>query len=184
MKTLISLFALTLLVATLGFAQSGGSAPATATFDVGTPMTVVAGLAGNFGQLAPGTLYTIAADGAISPLDVTGADYVFPLDWTITGQPGANVEITFGLPQYFTEISGAGARVPYTVNSQSAGWAGAPFQGGGVPYTPIDPRVPNSVTLLAGGTSDVQLGGILSVPLGASGTYEAQFVLTAAYTGL
>jgi hypothetical protein len=181
MKTL-SLFALALLVSTLGFAQSGGSVGVDATFVVGTPLTILpAGLPGDFGDLAPGTLYTIAADGTISPADVNGQTAVTPVEWNISGQIGANVAITFALPQYFTSVSGA--RVPYTVNTQSAGWAELPFASG-VPYNPIDPRVPNTVTLLGLGQAEVQLGGILAVPLGADGLYTAQFVLTAAYTGL
>lgn len=182
MKTLLSVIALTVLVSALAFSQSGGSAAADATFNVGTPLTITpAALPGDFGDLAPGTTYTVTADGLISPADVNGLTFVTPVEWNITGQIGANVAITFALPQYFTSLTGA--RVPYSVNAQSAGWAELPFASG-TPYNPIDPRVANTVTLLGIGSAEVQLGGILAVPVGADGLYTAQFILTAAYTGL
>jgi hypothetical protein len=64
----------------------------------------------------------------------------------------------------------------------SAGWGSTAF-GPGSPYNPIDPRVLSSVPLI-GGEADVQIGGIVNVPLGAAGTYVGTFVLTANYTGL
>lgn len=182
MKTLFSVIALTVLVSALAFAQSGGSAATDATFNVGVPLTVVpAASPGDFGDLAPGTIYTITPEGSIAPADVNGLLVVTPVGWSITGQLGANVAITFALPQYFT--SATGARVPYTVGTQSAGWAELPFAPG-TPFNPIDPRVENSLTLLGVGTAEVQLGGILTLPIGADGLYTAQFILTAAYSGL
>jgi|WetSurMetagenome_2_1015567.scaffolds.fasta_scaffold377939_1 hypothetical protein len=180
MKQLLSVIAL-MLVAALAFGQSGGSSQNTASFNVGTPLSVLpAGFPGDFGDLAPGTTYTITADGSIAPADVNGLTEVIPVEWTLAGQSGANVQITFALPAYFTSLTGA--RVPYAVNAQSAGWSAAPFAPG-VAYNPIDPRVENTVTLI-GGFAEVQLGGILAVPIGADGAYTAQFILTAAYTGL
>jgi hypothetical protein len=180
MKQVLSVIAL-MLVAALAFGQTGGSAQNSATFNVGTPLTITpAAIPGDFGDLAPGTTYTITADGSIAPADVNGLTAVIPVEWTLAGQAGANVQISFALPAYFTSFTGA--RVPYTVNTQSAGWASTPFAPG-APYNPIDPRVENTVTLI-GGFAEVQLGGILAVPVGADGAYSAQFILTAAYTGL
>ena len=183
MKTLFTFAVLTTLVSSLAFSQSGGSAAAEATFTVGTPLTLMpAALPGDFGDLVPGTTYTVAADGAISPPDAGGATVVTPVGWDIMGQRGANVEITFALPQYFVSLTGS--HVPYDVTPRSAGWAGMPFTTG-LPYNPIDPRVPNTVTLVDSvGSASVQLGGVLALPLGADGLYTAQFILTAAYTGL
>ena len=183
MKTVLSMLAMVLLVSSLAFSQGGQSASTFSTFDVGFPLFVSA-LPGNFGTLAPGTAYTISADGNISPADVLGSTTEIPIEWDITGQAGANVLVTFSLPGFFTATAGTGARVPYSVTVQSAGWSSIPFVPGS-PYNPIDPRVPNTMTLdaLSGGAT-VQLGGVLTVPVSASGNYEAQFVLTAAYTGL
>jgi hypothetical protein len=180
MKTILSLIVVTVLVSSMAFSQSGGSAAVDAVFNVSTPLAIPVAVPGDFGDLAPGTNYTILSDGTISPADAAGATFVVPIEWDLAGQPGANVAITFALPPYFTSLTGA--RVPYAVNTQSAGWSAFPY-GVGSPYNPIDPRVDNSITLI-GGTATVQLGGLLNVPLGADGSYSAQFVLTAAYTGL
>lgn len=180
MKTLLSLVVVMVLVSSMAFSQSGGSAAVDAVFTVGTALAIPVAVPGDFGDLAPGTTYTILSDGTISPADVNGQTVVFPVEWDLAGQSGANVAVTFALPPYFTSLTGA--RVPYTVNTQSAGWSAFAY-GAGSPYNPIDARVENSITLI-GGTATVQLGGILAVPLGADGSYSAQFVLTAAYTGL
>jgi len=186
MKQLLLVLACAVLIPSLMFAQAGGSASNTATFNIGTPLTVAAGATpGDWGELAPGTTYTISADGYIVPPDVNGLTEVPQVVlWTITGQSGATVNISFALPPFFA--SATGANVPYSVNTMSAGWANTAFAAG-TAYNPIDPRVVNSMTLVnngVGGEADVQIGGILNVPLGANGTYTGTFVLTAQYTGL
>ena len=182
MKTLLLVLALAVVIPSLVFAQGGASAQNTATFDIGMPLTIDgATQPGVWGDLAPGTTYTITADGYINPPDVNGStEIASAVLWTITGQTGATVNITFALPPFFT--SPTGPNVPYSVNTMSAGWAGTAFTAGS-PFNPIDPRVLNSISLL-GGEADVQIGGIVNVPLGATGTYTGTFVLTAQYTGL
>lgn len=186
MKTFLSLVAMTVLVSAFALAQVGGGASAAAlgAFTVGTELAISPS-DGDFGDLAPGTTYTITADGSITPADAGGNTEVTPVLWELEGQPGASVLITFALPAYFEGdgLGGGGVRVPYSVGVQSAGWSDASFAVAD-PYNPIDPRVSNTIFLIAGGAA-VQLGGVIAVPNGTPATdYEAQFVLTAAYTGL
>jgi hypothetical protein len=184
MKAILSLAVLTLLVSGLAFAQSGASAAALGSFDVGAGIEISPS-DGAFGVLSQGTSYTVTADGQIAPANADGDVEVDPIIWEISGSPGANVLITFALPAYFegAGIGGGGVLVPYSAGVQSAGWADATFAAGD-PYNPIDPRVPNTIVLIAGEAA-VQLGGIISVPATApEETYEGQFVLTAAYVGL
>ncbi|MFN0158374.1 MAG: hypothetical protein ACKVRP_09930 [Bacteroidota bacterium] len=181
MKKILSLAMLTVLVSAMAFAQGGQSSATTALFSVGAEL-VVAATEGEFLDLSPGTTYTISADGAMAPADVAGEVEAVPILWELEGQPGAAVVITFSLPSFF-EGEDQGVRVPYTVNTQSAGWAAEGFALD-EPYNPIDARVPNTIFLI-GGVAAVQLGGILSVPVGApAADYIGQFVLTAAYAGL
>lgn len=180
MKTLISVVGLAILVSSLAFGQTGQSQTNTASFLVSTAI-IVTPTPGDFGELLAGQTYSIAADGSIAP-DVGGVATVpSMLGWDIIGQPDASVLITFGLPTYFASDAG-GAHVPYSVGPQSAGWAGTTFASGS-PYNPIDPRIPNTITL-TGGAATVQLGGTLAVPATANGGYTGTFVLTASYTGM
>gem|GEM_PF-2938709 len=186
MKTFLSLVALTVLVSAFAFAQVGGGASAVALgiFTVGTALEISPS-DGDFGDLAPGTTYQIAADGSLTPPDAGGNTEAVPVLWEIAGQPGASVLITFSLPPFFEGggAGGGGARVPYSAGVQSGGWSDAAFAVGD-PYNPIDPRVPNTIFLIAGGAA-VQVGGVIAVPNGTpDDDYEAQFILTAAYTGL
>lgn len=185
MKAVFSLALLTLLCAGLAFGQVN-SAMTTAIFSVGDPIEVDI-LEGDWGVLAPGVTYTITPSGIITPPTLDGdVEVGSNLGWTIAGGEGASVLITIALPAYFDLDGGAGVRIPYSVNSQSAGWSEGEFADGD-PFTPFDPRVPQVITLL-GGEAAVQLGGVISIPPGAgvSGDtdYIAYFVLTAAYTGL
>ncbi len=185
MKNVLFVAVLTVLVTGLALAQGGASAVALCAFTVSTELAIDVS-DGDWGDLAPGTNYTITADGTITPADAGGsAEVGGPITWTITGQPGANVVVTFALPAFFEGdgIGGGGMRIPYSAGSQSAGWSSASFAVGD-PYTPMDPRIANTITLIAG-EADVQLGGFVNVPIGAPATdYEANFVLTAAYAGL
>lgn len=177
MKKVLCAIGLVMLVVSLSFGQTGQSATNYATFTVSQGLSITA-IPGDFGELLAGTVYTITPDGSITPDNGLGS--VVPIEWDITGQIDASVLITFGLPGFFS-APGA-SHVPYAVNAQSAGWAEA-FIAPNTPYNPVDPRVPNTITLI-GGAATVQLGGILSVPSTAMGVYTAQFVLTASYTGL
>jgi hypothetical protein len=192
MKTLLSLAALTLLVSALAFGQTtnGTSAQASARFELGDAALDVEAVDADWGVLSPGTTYTITADGQISPLTAEGAYEVEPVAWVITGGTayGSPVQVSFTLPPFFTGDGGTGfARIPYAVTATSAGWFNedaAP----GVYYTPMDPRVPNTVYLNDGGEAYIGLGGVLSIPANVPSadvntTYEGVFILTAAYTG-
>jgi hypothetical protein len=177
MKAFFSVLALAVLLSSLAYSQSGQSQTNTAQFTVTQAITVTA-IPGDFGELLAGTTYTITPDGSIAPDNGFGS--VLPIEWDIVGQPDASVLISFGLPSFFS--SPGSAHVPYSVGAQSAGWAPS-FIAPNTPYNPIDPRVPNTITLI-GGAATVQLGGVLAVPSSANGVYSAQFVLTASYTGL
>lgn len=177
MKTLFAVVALAVMVSSFSYSQTGQSQTNNAQFTV-TQAILVTAIPGDFGELLAGTTYTITADGSIAPDNGLGS--VQPIEWDISGQPDASVLISFGLPSFFA--SPGNAHVPYSVNAQSAGWAST-FIAPNSPYNPIDPRVPNTLTLI-GGAATVQLGGVLAVPATANGVYTAQFVLTASYTGL
>lgn len=183
--TLPVMFVLLLAATTTSFSQASGvSAVAVGSFSVGAQL-FISPSDGDFGDLSPGVTYAITADGSITPPDAAGNTEVTPVIWEIEGQPGANVLISFALPPYFEGdgIGGGGARVPYAAGIQSGGWSDATFTVA-EPYNPIDPRVPNTIFLVAGGAA-VQLGGMIAVPSGVPETdYETQVVLTAAYTGL
>ena len=163
MKPLFSVLVLAAMLPSLAFSQSAIS---------------ITALPGSFGELLTGTVYTITPDGVITPDNVLGA--IVPIEWDIIGDVDSHVLITFGLPAFFS--SPGSSSVPYVVSGQSAGWAHGPIAPNS-PYNPIDPRVPNTITL-TGGAATVQLGGVLTVPRGANGPYTAQFILTASYTGL
>jgi hypothetical protein len=183
MKNILYLAMLTLLISAVAFAQDppGGSALSTAVFNVETALLVEGNEDLDWGILAPGTDYTITADGSITPLRADGDAEVEPLLWTITGQPGGRVLLNFSLPGYFEGVDDL-ARVAYSTSPTSAGWAGAEF-GVGEPYIPIDPRASNTINLNADGEAAVQLGGKLSVPINATDQdYLGQFLLTVAYT--
>lgn len=177
MKTLYSVVALAVMMSSLAYSQTGQSQTNTAQFTVTQAISVTA-IPGDFGELLAGQTYTVTPDGSISPDNGFGS--VIPIEWDINGQPDASVLVTFGLPSFFA--SAGSAHVPYSVGPQSAGWAGS-FIAPNSPYNPIDPRVPNTLTL-SGGFATVQLGGTVAVPTTANGVYSAQFVLTASYTGL
>jgi len=188
MKNILSLVALMVLVSALGFGQtgSGTSAQALVTFSIGDEALLVEATDADWGVLSPGTVYTITADALITPVTPDGAYDVEPLYWTLTGAVGAPVEVYLTLPPYFQGEGGTGfARIPYSVNSTSAGWFNED-PGPEVAYQAFDPRVPYTVYLNGDGNAFIGLGGIVSVPTALSGygeTFEGVFILTAAYTG-
>jgi hypothetical protein len=183
MRYLLVVGLILLASATMVHAQQGQSMPALATFEVEAAIDISA-TDGDFGTLAPGTQYTITADGSVTPMLTDGSTEVGqPILWEIAGVPGAQVSVSISMPAYF-QGDDDGFRVPYSVTATSAGWAPASFASGDL-YNPFDPRVGTSLTLDLGGAAAVQLGGVISVPVGATAeTYSAQFVLTAQATGL
>ncbi len=181
---LVSIALFTIAFSAAAQVGNGISSTALAVFEVGAILEI-SPTDGDFGDLLPGVTYQIAADGSLTPPDGAGNTEAIPVLWEISGQQGANVLLTFSLPPFFEGggVGGGGVHVPYFAGLQSAGWADASFSAGDS-YNPIDPRVPGTISLI-GGSAAVQIGGTVSVPAGTpDDDYEAQFVLTAAYTGL
>ena len=193
MKTLLSLAALTLLVSALAFGQAteGTSAQALVVVTLGGGDLLVAANDGEWGPLAPGTTYTITADGSVTPPQAD-AEFQVPQNpfWEITSSDagGAAVQITFALPPYFLPTDlGPGPRMPYAALANSAGYFPDGSVEPGAPYTPFDPHVPYTLYLDAGGSAIVGLGGTVTIPAipggDLAGEYTGTFIMTAAFTG-
>ena len=97
MKTLLSFVVLMVLVSSMAFSQSGGSAAVDAVFTVGTALAIPVAVPGDFGDLAPGTTYTILSDGTISPADVNGQTVVLPVEWDLAGAEQEQVILLYNL---------------------------------------------------------------------------------------
>lgn len=146
----------------------------------GDSSIVVTARDGIWDTLSSGVTYTVAADGSINPPTVNhSTKVVASMLWLIRGEVGANVQVSFVLPRYFTSPTGPNAL--YTVNARSAGWAGNPFTADSL-CNLIEPRVENTVTLV-NGQAAVQIGGTVSLPSQANGNYSGAIMLIVAYTG-
>jgi hypothetical protein len=183
MKAVFSLAMVVLLASSMAFAQASGVS--TVVFSLSNPLTVT-GADVDWGELSAGTTYTISPAGEITPPPpgTSPGDLLDPIQWTVEGSLGAMVNVVISMPGFFQ--SDGGIRVPYTVNTQSAGW-GVDIFDNTVNYVPFDPRVPEVITLVDG-LAAVQLGGILTIPANAGANDETDFtgtfILSASYTGL
>ena len=193
MKTILSLAALTLLVSMMAFGQNteGTSAQALVVVTLGGGDLLVTAGDGEWGPLAPGTTYTITADGSITPPQAD-AEFIVPQNpyWEIssTDAGGAAVQVTFALPPYFLPTDlGPGPRMPYSALANSAGWFPEGTVEAGAIYTPFDPHVPYTLYLDADGLGVIGLGGVVTIPAipggDLSSEYTGTFILTGAFTG-
>ncbi|MGA9115287.1 MAG: hypothetical protein WB626_00765 [Bacteroidota bacterium] len=188
MKNLFSLVALVILVSAMAFAQpaatNGTSAIGTAVFLLEGGLDLE-GTDGDWGVLSPGTVYTFMPNGIVTPPENSNGDGTYPAItyWTITSVIGAGIDVTFTLPSFFVGVD-FGARIPYTVNSQSAGWF-SEEPDVDLAYEPFDPRVPKRVYCNPDGETWVAIGGIVSVGTGlpVEDEYWATFILTANWAG-
>jgi hypothetical protein len=185
MKNLLLVAGLLVLVSGLAFAQNTGVA--TAIFTVETGIVVTGEEDADWGVLAAGTVYTISADGLITPPTPEGEVNVGGvMFWTIEAPATSNITVNIVLPQYFVGEN-TGARVPYSVNAQSAGWF-AEDPDIGIAHIPFDPRVPFTGTINVDAAGFVGLGGIVSLPSSlppfADEVYRGAFILTATFAGL
>jgi hypothetical protein len=169
MKKFLAIAAVALL-ASAGVAQAQ-SAQIQATATVATVLNVTAGTGLDFGAVFPGFARTI------NPLTSTSAG-----TFTLAGQAGAQVSLGFTtLP---ATLTGPGAPLAVTYGATAASYGTTNVQGSA---TPFDPSVlGHLVNLSAGGAGNgyVWIGGTVNPPGGQTpGTYTANIVLSAAYTG-
>jgi len=179
-RVLMILFAMVLVA---GFANAQTTAASSITVSVGADLVVAEATAGDFGEVAGGTVYTIAPSGdKVPPGPGNGgsAEVVDPVQWTIDGQGNAAVKITFLLTDRL--IGDGGGVIPVSYTSQSAGWND--LDDPTATMALFDPRVGTTVYLDDAGHASVYLGAVLSVPTAApTGTYTSSVALNASYTG-
>lgn len=181
MKNLLLVAAL-VLVSSLALAQN--SAVNISTINVADGILVEAANEGEWGPLAPGTQYTMTADGLLTPPNVDESTEQVSVSWLITAGLGANVTVSLILPQYY--IGALGGRIPYSVTSESAGWFQAGAADVGAPFTPFDPRVPYSGSVGPDGVA-IGVGGVVSLPSNLPSDpddYVGTYILTATSAGL
>jgi len=171
-----------LALTSMASAQNIATAVNQAEFTVSNPLVVEAESA-PAGELAPGVVYYIATTGDINPPDAAGNTTLDPLLWTITGQPGGRVTVTFNLPDRFADPD-VGADFPITYGPAD-GLFDNTQAGDGLTGDVFDPRVPYTDFVGSGGAADVYLAFRVSPPANLpAGDYFANFYCTVAATGL
>jgi len=190
MKTFMFVFAALLLVAGLSYAQTGNhNANVAISVDVSeTPLDIE-----NSSDLAvvgvtAGTTTTLVPDGADAFIDgASGSNSVYsnivanstPGAVDVTGDPSANVLISFALPSVLNPGTSGNGVVFYTTNGTSACYLD---EGGDQHF--FNPAVPTVITLtLSGDPVHINLGGIFTVPENTStDVYFGDAIVTVAYT--
>jgi len=163
MKKVLAVAALALVLTSVAQAQSA-SIGASAT--VATPLTVTAGQALAFGSVFPTFTRTIL------PTDATSGSF------TLAGQAGAQVALTFTLPANLT--FGAN-NLPVTYSTTAAAHN---VTNSRVGATTINPATVNNALLDAGtGNLYVFIGGAVTPAAQPAGSYVGTITLAAAYTG-
>jgi len=167
-----------LLLPTPGSAQDVAVGQATATVLAVLSVTADAPLA--FGTVYQGVRKSIAKDNASAGT------------FTISGQADANVAIYMQLPDYLTTDAASGNGDDRMVVAFTTTDANIDTTGAGDPtgfagtdgWADQDPRNINSATTIGSGGTNIYLGGTVwpSVDQKA-GDYEADIVVTVAYTG-
>jgi hypothetical protein len=132
----------------------------------GRPLNVQARRDLDFGTVIPGVPTTV------SPLDPAAGHFI------VRGQRDAELLLELVLPVALTGATGA---VPLTFGPADGGHGPLADLGASQPF---DPRVPLTVVLPGNGTYYLWLGGTVQPPVQqVPGTYSAQILLTASYTG-
>jgi len=166
------------LLSTSAMSQDVATGQATATLQIALTVTATAPLA--FGAVYQGVMKAIAKDNASAGV------------FTITGQPDANIAVYMQLPDYLTTDATSGngddrmvvafsttdANVDTTGAADPTGFAGTDG------WADQDPHNFSSAITVGSVGTNVYLGGTVwpSVDQKA-GDYEADIVLTVAYTG-
>jgi opacity protein-like surface antigen len=167
MKKLLAVAVLALVAASAAQAQTA-NIQATAT--VSTPLVLTAGSALSFGDVFPGFTR------AINPLTSASAG-----TFTLAGQAGAQVSLTFTLP---ATLTGTGSPLVMTYGATAAAYGTTSTQASATPFNPATAGY--LVNLSAGGAGNgyIWIGGSVSPPVGqTAGNYAGTITLAAAYTG-
>jgi hypothetical protein len=174
----VGLAAMALLLPTTASSQDVAVGQATATVLTVLSVTATAPLA--FGNVYQGVPKTIAKTA------VTAGEF------TITGEPDAVIAVYMQLPDYLSTNVGSGNGDDRMVISFSTTDANVDTTGAGDPtgfvttdgWIDQDPHsITNSTTVGSGGTN-IYLGGTVQPSVDQkAGAYEADIILTVAYTG-
>lgn len=177
-KGVVAAAVLLLLLSTSAMSQDVATGTATATLQIALTVTATAPLA--FGAVYQGVMKAIAKDNASAGV------------FTITGEPDANIAVYMQLPDYLTTDAASGNGddrmvVAFTTTDANVDTTGAAAPAGfvaGDGWVDEDPHNFNSAITVGSGGTCVYLGGTVwpSVDQKA-GDYEADIVLTVAYTG-
>jgi hypothetical protein len=156
----------TMAARTLGIALVLAAVGAGTMEAQGRPLTVQARRDLDFGTIIPGVPTTV------SRLDPTAGHFI------VRGRRDVELLLELALPIALTATTGA---VPLSFGPADAGHGPLADLGASQPF---DPRVPLAVILPGNGTYYLWLGGTVQ-PLAQQvpGTYSAQIMLTASYTG-
>jgi hypothetical protein len=180
MKRIILFAVVMVLCATPALAQVSGGHLYSAGLS-GVALLVTPGTT-DFTGLVLGSTYSAVPDGAgsavLSPINFGEAVAVVPSN--ILGDLGALVLVSFTLPANLQGVV-SGRTVGIGFNALSAAWGST-----GAETNFFDPHSPVTVILDGGGSCDIVLGGVVTVPNNAdpTDTYTGQVVVTASYTGL
>lgn len=171
-----------LALTNMATAQNIATAVNIAEFTVSNPLVVEA-VSAPAGELAPGVSYYFATNGDINPPDAGGNTTLDPLLWTVTGQAGSRVTVTFNLPDRFADVD-VGADFPI-IYGPADGLFDNSQAGDGLTGDVFDPRVPYTDFLGSGAAADIYLAFRVNVPANLpAGDYFANFYCTVAATGL
>jgi hypothetical protein len=178
LKGTIAAAVVVLLLAGTSWSQDVATGQATATLQIALTVTATSALA--FGSVYQGVTKTIAKDNASAGV------------FTITGQPDANIAVYMQLPDYLTTdvASGNGddrmvvAFSTTDANVDTTGAADPTAFVAGNGWIDEDPHNFSSAITVGSAGTNVYLGGTVwpSVDQKA-GDYEADIILTVAYTG-
>jgi len=167
-----------LLLSTSAMSQDVATGQATATLQIALTVTATAPLA--FGAVYQGVMKSIAKDNASAGI------------FTITGEPDANIAVYMQLPDYLTTDAASGNGddrmvVAFTTTDANVDTTGAAAPAGfvaGDGWVDEDPHNFDAAITVGSVGTNIYLGGTVwpSVDQKA-GDYEADIVLTVAYTG-
>jgi hypothetical protein len=173
-RRLKSAFALvlTLLVTLVSVSQAQESAIIQATATVLSALTVRGINNLQFGTVTPGV------SKAVNRTDVG-----FAGEWSITGPPGAEINLEFDLPDsLLLEDSTVGLRIDFT--NTDASYDDGTGGGQTLPAGTLNPNGVETQDLGIGGEMEVWIGGRVSPRISQTGgDYAADVVLTVALTG-
>ena len=142
-----------------------------------------------YDNLVRGVTYTSSADAvliaagtSLTPIVnlVTAETASATVETNVTGDPGANILVTFTLPTMLQDITNGGM-MPITYAPYSASWGLTTAES-----NLFDPRTPSVIPLDATGNAFIVLTGDVTVPLNAaaSAIFTGSAIISVNYTGL